>query len=165
VGAGVRRFYWSADAVAELKRRAGAGETAKMIARAMGATRGSVTGKARRLGVHLKGLDGRLPATAPGRARWNAIRRDRRAKDRAAKIIAGIVPARARRRAVKPGPAGGVPFLEVGAEQCRWPLTPSKPLGDFRFCGAERDTSRDKRIWTCPYCEVHTEKAYTRRAA
>ena len=149
-------MLWTDEAVEILKKLALEGQSASLIAAALGApTRNAVIGKANRIGIRLNG-DGRasppvrkpaprrassaaipLPAPAPGTRNPNP----RAERNRAWAFAEAEVGEMRRLR-----------FEEASAFACRWPL--GEPgAADFACCGLPAAPGR-------PYCAGHCRMAY-----
>jgi hypothetical protein len=101
---------WSAEALAGLRRRVAACESASQISRALGVTTSAVIGQCYRLGLKLQGH--KAPAGKPAAA---AI--DRSTNDTPAKPHCAPKPA--------PQPNGaGLPIIALRRDQCRRPSAP-----------------------------------------
>jgi GcrA cell cycle regulator len=164
------RETWSSERVELLKQHFNAGLSCSQIAREIGVTRNAVIGKMNRLGL------------SRPRDATSAQQEHRRAARLAqAKMAGGLRPigSRPKRSHVnifaqhkmltaafgEPQPRAeevpiangcGCTLLELGREQCRWPIsTPAHAVGaeDFRFCGNEP-------VKGLPYCIGHARIAY-----
>ena len=144
---------WTEQTIGELRRFAIEGRSAAWIASAIGApSRNAVIGKARRLGVKLKGTrsdasekDPESAPAAPRKAaapggRGPAARREEAPNRR--RFFAEPEPSDFRR----------IGLTEIGETDCRWPLgEPSQD--DFAYCGNQ--VARGQT-----YCAFHRRLAY-----
>jgi GcrA cell cycle regulator len=135
---------WTDDRLALLKEGFDAGLTCREIADSLGLSRNAVIGKLSRLA-----LTRDRPEGAP-REKSDA------AKPRRARLFGPPRLVRALRAAPQPQDgepihqANGCSFMELTAEQCRWPLTTPTEL---RFCG-------NPRAEGLSYCPGHARLAY-----
>ena len=157
---------------ATIRRMWGEGETAKVIAAAVGITRNAVIGRAHRMG-----LPGRpspipsrkqpppamvssrpAPATPPLRPKPTALTADQ--------MVPTVEPSAT--RVVKVTPRDGDAYCGYGPT-CRFPLWAGGETIEHarrdplygRFCTAARDLSRGGS----PYCAAHRARCYTTRTA
>lgn len=168
-------FSWTDECVARLRelqaRKLSGGEMAKEF----GVTRNAVIGKLKRMGLKCESV----PAYTGKRAVRRAIPKappstvTRRAKNgyalgnMMARLGAGK-PARpstsqklSRQAPAEPEilsfeqlTAHAVTLGEAQEGQCRWPLTPTAPISEFRFCGAP------VVVAGCSWCSHHCRMAY-----
>jgi GcrA cell cycle regulator len=145
---------WTEQTIGDLRKFALEGRSAAWIASAIGApSRNAVIGKARRLGVKLKGTRGESgekeseAAPAPRKAATPHVR------VRAPSARREDAPPR-RRFFAEPEPSDfrRIGLTEIGEAECRWPLgEPSQD--DFAYCG--NPAARGQT-----YCAVHCRMAY-----
>jgi GcrA cell cycle regulator len=152
---------WNSERIEQLKRFFHAGLSCSQIANEIGVTRNAVIGKMNRLGLSRpKELSARQteqrraaklarpktpPAWRPKRSRLNiAAQRE---------LLKAAFPAAPSRVEDVPIHNGrGCTLLELGREQCRWPI--SHPgAADFCFCGNAPAAG-------LPYCPGHARIAY-----
>lgn len=148
--------WWTDQRIEQLKLLWGDGLSATQIVDAMGCgTRNGVLGK-----VHRLRLPGRVrqerAAIKPTKPRTGRLIRNsgvialaEKARETSLRVIDRQAIADAA-IAVQ----GGIPFLDIAREQCRWPLTESRPLARFRFCG--------KRATDGSYCGEHRARSINR---
>ncbi|MGF7161268.1 GcrA cell cycle regulator [Rhodoligotrophos appendicifer] len=139
--------------VAELARE---GLTGAKIAEIMGLTRNQVIGRAFRMGVTLgfgrkRVLHVKLPPKAEKASRPKV---ERKAAPRAVPkpSPAVLVVPKVDLAPVVPGPAGGVPFLELAPRGCKFAVG-QDAQGSHLFCGGSRAEG-------LPYCRHHAQIAY-----
>ncbi len=135
---------WTDEEVVELKRLLAENRSGGYIADALGKTRGSVIGKAHRLGYRLTGRPRGHPA--PKRELRPTVIKPKGHKD------PSLPPEPAR-----PHEMVGCSLLDLTPRSCRWPIGDPKDR-DFHFCG--NTTVADG----VPYCGYHTGIAHTSRA-
>jgi GcrA cell cycle regulator len=160
---------WTDDAVATLKRMWTDGDSATVIARALGEpfTRNAVIGKVGRLGLSVRldpSMESRAsrkskkvkppkPAKAPKVARAKKIgtawaMNSDPAIERAACArfdVASIATVGAT--------VDAIPLEKLSGSHCRWPLTDAS--GQHRFCGAPRTKSAAEGSGVRWYCDAH----------
>ncbi len=143
---------WNETQIAMLTRMWGDGDSASVIADAIGdgATRSAVIGK-----VHRIGLPARKTRRSPlwGGPRASAKpRQPRVARARLRTVRQPTVTLVPIAPAVEPDTGFRCTLLELDAHKCRWPIgDPSTP--DLRFCGTAP-------IEGLPYCPYHCRIAY-----
>src|SRR5271165_3001883 len=139
------RMLWTEEAVETLKRLALEGMSASVIAAALGAeSRNAVIGKANRIGIQLNG--GRASASGAPRPVTKAAGKPAPA---APHSPSGRAWAFAE---AEVGPMRRVPFKDIRAFACRWPVGDPRS-GDFAYCGLAPAEGR-------PYCAGHCRMAY-----
>jgi len=142
-------MQWTAEAVEDLKRLAGEGRSASVIAAAVGAaSRNAVIGKANRIGIKLNG-DGRnggravIPRKAsagPHRGQW--AHANPRSASKAAWTFCDAEVGEMRR----------LRFEDIRESACRWPLGDPRS-GELVYCGLKPAQGRS-------YCAGHCRMAY-----
>jgi GcrA cell cycle regulator len=148
---------WTEERTEILKKRWAIGWSAGAIAKELGnVSRNGVIGKVHRLGLALRS-SGAQPTPKPKPSSLRTVEK--------APVLVLTDP--------RPIPkdafafADGVPFLDIGLEQCRWPNDGSIWNGSFRYCGQRVS----QRVWgphktpSCPYCDEHADRAISKRAA
>jgi GcrA cell cycle regulator len=178
-------FEWTPARIQSLREDWAAGLTAALIARRFGIRRGSVIGKAHRLGLERRAV-GKRPreaAAVPRPAKAAVLREPRpvaarratislanspaiplvRASQRMPPVAVDAAEAKRLGRAV-PAVAGAAPLrpprtgcgiLDLTNESCRWPQE-HLGLGDPRYCGEPGADLSARR----PYCATHMRGAY-----
>lgn len=167
---------WAPEHVQMLRDLAAAGETGSAIAARLcaagraGTTRNAVLGQVDRLGLRLgagraaakpraverRVVERRQPAPQaqsprPAAAATRDVRPPTPRAEISSREASPAIVATAPVPAPLVAPAGGVPFLAVGATGCRWPLA-GQGAG-MRVCGGAAAPGR-------PYCPAHIALAY-----
>jgi GcrA cell cycle regulator len=152
---------WNSERIELLKRFFHAGLSCSQIANEMGVTRNAVIGKMSRLGLSRpKEVSARQQeqrrAAKLARPKTPAAWRPKRPRLNIAtqhEILMAAFPATPSRAEDIPIHNGrGCTLLELGREQCRWPI--SHPgAADFCFCG-------HAPVQGLPYCPGHARIAY-----
>lgn len=132
--------YWTQEMDETLRTMAAEGKTSTWIGAAVGRSRNSVIGRAKRIGVNL-------------------LFRSPRGTGVVSPIVRIKVPA-AKKRMAPPQPAApvvpdeervGIPLVELMSYSCRWPV--HRDGEEARFCGAHAYSD-------FPYCLEHARRAY-----
>jgi GcrA cell cycle regulator len=123
------------------------GVSASIIATKIATTRNAVIGKAHRLG-----LNRRRPPQPPLMGRHAVVRAARRTRKKEERKMEDSVPDPMFVEDERP-PRGPLTIIELGYDDCRWPVA-----SDFRgvtshYCG-------ERRHGTDPYCAEHCRRAY-----
>jgi GcrA cell cycle regulator len=134
---------WSDAQVASLRQMRAQGASLSNIGQELGYTRSAVAGKVYRLG---------LSAGAPEH-RQQPILRLRQPRSRPEERLMIMKP----HKELPPPPAEptvshGKPLLELGHDECRWPLDVRSMRPAVAFCGKQALPGR-------PYCAAHTRLA------
>jgi hypothetical protein len=155
----VTRFDWTDERVAIMARLAAAGQSATQIAAVIGApTRDTVCGKLRRLKIKVAGGTGvrqyakhakprSAPTVPPKLSRaGECIRASSALWSQMPRRVVPIAPV-----VFAPPPVGGVRLVDIGNDQCRWPMGDPRDAEGFRFCGAHAERS---------FCVEHHRMVY-----
>lgn len=133
-----------------LRQLAAKGWSAGQMAVELNRSRNAIIGRLHRKKIALANK----PKTASGPAKP----RKRRGRDPArSPQLHAIVREKLTTDVPKPvaTPAGrGVRFMDIGPQQCRWPVVDGHAMDTFRFCGAPAAHE------DCPWCEHHLQDAY-----
>ncbi len=121
---------WTEERIDDLRRKCAAGLTVTQIAHDLGVTRNAITGKARRMGIHVTSYAEKreLGVMLPARKRTQRKQIDR--SDPALRFACTI--------------------MDLTSETCRWPM--GEPAHDMLYCGAP--------IPMGSYCGYHQSVAY-----
>jgi GcrA cell cycle regulator len=147
---------WNSERVDALRRGFAAGLSCSRIAREIGVTRNAVIGKMNRLGltrprdVIVREMRARAAPPARPRTIWRPPR---------TRATIAVQHDMLRAAFAEPEPCPDIPInghgctlLELGQEQCRWPIS-SPGAADFCFCG-------NAPVKGLPYCAGHARMAY-----
>jgi GcrA cell cycle regulator len=155
-------YGWNEETDEQLRQLWGTGMASMKIARAMGRTKGSVIGRAHRLGLEKREQPGSIvkaknvPPVGNPKGALEVTRAQERAQE-ALTALAAVAPPPEPEPAPAPilGPLRPLPFW-LGAtpavRECQWPIGHPRRPG-FRFCCAPPVPDR-------PYCRAHCEIAY-----
>lgn len=163
---------WTPDAVATLTRLHSEGNSASLIAKALGngITRNAVIGKIHRLGLVRSGASAPSKRLPPANGNTGASKRlpsiaasdskNERGRVRGRPATARGFGRKAKAEAIDPAhiPATAITLDELPARgRCRWPHgDPAKDT--FRFCG--HPTGQDEEGASRVYCDQHRKIAY-----
>lgn len=142
---------WAETDDAALRKMAIDNATAEKIGRVLGKSRSAVAGRARRIGVHLKGHLYQRMSETPTKIHTHSWSPNEVVTP--VKRAIRVAQARARVAALEPASrSGGMTMMELRAHHCRWPIgDPRDP--NFSFCG-------ELRADEGPYCTEHRARAY-----
>jgi GcrA cell cycle regulator len=135
------QFPWTDESEAHLRQLVDDGLSCRMIAKKMdgGYSRNAIIGKCRRLGLKLF-LRPKPPKRAVGQSSVDAGI----ARRIAARVNIQTMKSDGRADIPTDQSASAISLFDIGADQCRWPLTDAGP--GFLFCGT---TTQAGRTW-CP---------------
>lgn len=128
------KFNWTDERLEKLRELWASGMKTMDIGAALGTTKNSAIGKARRLGLPMRTRAHENVARNPGVKQYRAPRQELR------EMVSVSY---------------GTPkqMIELEPNECRWPIGTPK-VGGFHFCGAKTDAY--------PYCTNHQAVAYIR---
>jgi GcrA cell cycle regulator len=155
-------YGWNEETDATLRELWGTGMSSMKIGRAMGRTKGSIIGRAHRLGLEKREQPASiLRAKAPPVGNPKGALEVVRAQERATEALTALAAVNHPPEAPPPSPPileplRPIPFYvppHTGhVHECQWPIGHPKRPG-FHFCGARTVPDR-------PYCREHCEIAY-----